>query len=158
MEERYSVELYVVTQRMARAMKILERTHARLVVLRSLPAAQPRNPIANVLGSPAGRAADLYNTPIVDLLALTVTWRGKSCFVGNNNLLKLMDRLVRRPDQYIPADRLISEVWKNSIVDDTFRSTVRGLKNRLRQARMGKLAAAIRSNKRTYGLMLTEIS
>jgi len=68
-----------------------------------------------------------------------------------------MDRLARRPGWQFSYTRLINEVWEGQCrSDETIRSTVRQLKHRLKQAKMGGLAKAVRSNKRHCFLDLDE--
>jgi DNA-binding winged helix-turn-helix (wHTH) protein len=73
----------------------------------------------------------------------------------NAILLRLFDRLSRRPDSYVSFDRLIRDVWDGQIrSDETIRSSVRHLKHRLIAAGMPELARSPRGAGRRYGLML----
>jgi len=113
--------------------------------------------LANLLGSRSDPEA-LYERPIVSPTAKTVTWRGRSCKLGNTMLFRLMERLNKRPNSYISYSQLINDVWRGDCrSDETIRSTVRLLKKRLKAARMGMLAKAIRSDKQHYYLDLDEI-
>ena len=152
------MEMQAIDQRMATLSRLFQQCQLRMARLAlQVKTAEGRNPIANVMGSPRQRPADLYHHPIVDMLAITVTWRGRSRFLGNNYPLKLLERLARRPDQHLPMERLIRDVWRAPISDATFRSTVRGLKIRLRKQGMARLANAIRSSQRCYGLILDQV-
>src|SRR5437763_52363 len=50
--------------------------------------------------------------PIVDQSTFRVAWNGHSCRLGNRLSLKLLDRLCRRPDQYVSHEQLLNEVWR----------------------------------------------
>ena len=117
---------------------------------------EPLGVLANLLGTRQDPAA-LFAKPIIDSAAMTVTWRGRSCRLGNTVLFRLMERLARRPSWQFSYGRLINEVWEGQCrSDETVRSTVRHLKLRLQQAGMGGLAKAIRSDKRHYRLAMDE--
>ena len=113
------------------------------------------DPLANLLGSRLADPALLFSRPIIDLAAMTVTWEGHTCRLGNTVLFRLMARLARRPGQYIPFAGLLRDVWHGAIKEDeTVRSAVRRLRHRLSDAEMPRLAAAIRAHGRCYGLIL----
>lgn len=93
--------------------------------------------------------------PIVDQSTLSLSWAGKSCHLGCGILFRLADRLARRPNQYIATDQLLRDVWDGSLRSpDTIRSAVRHLRERLRDAGMRDLAAAIQGHGGRYGLIL----
>jgi len=111
--------------------------------------------LANLLGSGGTDPANLYRQPIVDRGAMAVIWAGRPCHLGNTVLLRLMERLVRRPNHYVPFDRLIRDAWDgHAKSDEAIRNAVLRLKRRLRAAGMTKLAKAVRSAGRSYGLIL----
>ena len=115
--------------------------------------------LANLLGSGVANAAGLYRQPIVDHAAMAVVWAGRPCHLGNTVLLRLMDRLARRPNQYVPFDRLVRDTWNGQRVsDEAIRNAVHRLKRELRRAGMVGLATAIRSAGRSYGLILADSS
>jgi len=51
------------------------------------------------------------NRPFVDRALLSVIHRGKSCFLGNTLLLRLIERLLRSLNQYVSHQQLQEEVW-----------------------------------------------
>jgi DNA-binding response OmpR family regulator len=113
--------------------------------------------LANLLGTHSDPAV-IFAKPIIDSAAMTVTWRGRSCKLGNTVLFRLMERLARRSCWQLSYSRLINEVWDGQCrSDETVRSTVRHLKSRLKRAGMGGLAKAIHSNKRHCYLELDTI-
>ena len=113
--------------------------------------------LANLLGSDEDPAL-LFSRPIVDSAAMTVTWQGRTCSLGSTVLFRLMERLARRPNQYIPYDRLTSDVWDGCRSDDAVRAAAARLRCRLKKARMPNLAKAIRGTGGHYGLILEELS
>ncbi|OQZ07330.1 MAG: hypothetical protein B6D36_00425 [Planctomycetes bacterium UTPLA1] len=93
--------------------------------------------------------------PIVDQSTLSLSWAGKSCHLGCGILFRLADRLARRPNQYITTDQLLRDVWDGGLRSpDTIRSAVRHLRERLCDAGMQELAAAIQGHGGRYGLIL----
>ena len=93
--------------------------------------------------------------PLVDHSTLSVSWAGKTCYLGYTVLFRLADRLSRRPNQYITPDQLLSDVWEGRCVSsNTIRSAVRNLRQRLINAGMDDLAAAIQATGGRYGLIL----
>lgn len=93
--------------------------------------------------------------PLVDDSTLSVLWADKACCLRNTVLFRLARRLARQPNQYIPADRLLCDVWEGGVKSpDTIRSAARNLRKRLIQAGMDDLAAAIRASGGRYGLIL----
>lgn len=154
------IRAVVLSQRLTRLHAMVSRCVQELTgVVSDLAAAGAKGgQIANILGSQIDDPAALFHRPIVDVSAMTVTWQGRSCTLGNNRLLHLMERLARRPNVYIPVDRLIRDVWEGKpLTDDTVRSTVRSLKHRLRQSKMPRLARSIRCARRQYGLILEDV-
>jgi DNA-binding response OmpR family regulator len=79
----------------------------------------------------------------VDPATLTVSFRGKSCFLGNSLPFRLLRRLARRPDTYVTYEELLSDVWEGSRSEDAVRSVVKTLRKRLRVAGMAELADAV---------------
>ncbi|MFO0831546.1 MAG: winged helix-turn-helix domain-containing protein [Phycisphaerales bacterium] len=85
----------------------------------------------------------------------TVQWDHKSCFLGYTMAFRVLERLARRPNEYISTDRLLEELWVATRSSSTVRSTVCGLKAKLRAAGMRDLAEFIDgSNSGHYALML----
>ncbi len=119
------------------------------------PADDTASILANLLGSGIAAPDSLYRQPIVDHGGMTVIWAGRPCRLGNTLLLRLMDRLARRPNQYVPFERLIRDVWDgHAVSDEAIRNVVHRLKRELRVAGMSDLAVTIRSAGRSYGLIL----
>ncbi len=111
--------------------------------------------LANLLGSGVAAPNTLHGQPIIDHSGMTVIWGGRPCRLGNTLLLRLMDRLARRPNQYVPFERLIRDVWDgHTVSDEAIRNVVHRLKRELRIAGMQDLAVTIRSAGRSYGLIL----
>lgn len=101
----------------------------------------------------AGNDSDGH--PIIDRTTFTVHWGGKSCFLGNTLPFKLFERLARRPNQLVPCDQLLDDVWQCCRSRDAMRSVVKVLRQKLSQAGMEDLAVAIDgTTARHYGLML----
>ena len=95
------------------------------------------------------------NHPVIDRSVMCVVYRGKQCFLGNTLMLKFMERLVRRANQYVSYNQLLSEVWNGVREASSVRSVVKELRAKLRAAGMAGLANAIDGQVyRHYGLML----
>jgi DNA-binding response OmpR family regulator len=94
----------------------------------------------------------------LDRATYTVLWNDKSCFLGFTMAFRVLERLARRPNEYVPTDRLLEELWSATRTASTVRSTVCRLRSKLRDARMKDLADRIDgSNPRHYGLMLQRL-
>ena len=78
--------------------------------------------LANLLGSKMPNPALMFNVPIADFGATSVTWRGRTCRLGNTILFRLMVRLVQHPNNTQPFDRLLRLVWEGPKSDLTIRS------------------------------------
>ncbi len=93
--------------------------------------------------------------PLVDSSTFSVFWAGKICPLRRTILFRLAERLARQPNQYITADQLLRDVWEGGIKSpETIRSAVRHLRQRLSNAGMEDLAAAIYGTGGHYGLIL----
>ncbi|MBK8270667.1 MAG: helix-turn-helix domain-containing protein [Planctomycetes bacterium] len=91
----------------------------------------------------------------MDHSTLSVLWEGQTCQLGYTVLFKLVDRLSRRPNQFVTFDQLLHDVWNgDSRSPDTIRSAVRNLRQKLTDAGMNRLAAAIQGQAGRYGLIL----
>ena len=98
-------------------------------------------------------------TPIADRATFRAHWRGKTCHLGNTNVFRLLERLARRPNQYIPCEVLLDELWDVHTSPDAVRSAVKILRRKLRAAGMEDLAGVIDgSNSHHYGLLLDRLS
>jgi hypothetical protein len=101
------------------------------------------------------QTARLDSTPRVDRARLTVSWRGKECYLGYTLPFRLIERFAQRPNQFIPTDRLQEDLWAGFRAPSTIRSAVSQLRAKLIAAGMGELATLIDgSNPGHYGLML----
>lgn len=76
-------------------------------------------------------------------------WDGRDCALGHTKAFFVMERLCRRPNEYIRVDRLIDELWSGERTYSTLRSTVCRLKAKLAKAGMNDLADMI--DGRTHG-------
>jgi DNA-binding response OmpR family regulator len=85
----------------------------------------------------------------LDRTTFSVRWEGRSCYLGHSTAFRLLERLARRPNEYVSVDRLLDELWSGPRSYSTLRSTVCRLKSRLRHAGMGDLAQLI--DGRVYG-------
>ena len=80
---------------------------------------------------------------VIDPTLLSVTSRGKVCFLGNTLPFKLLCRLAQRPNTYVTYEDLLSEVWHGVRSDSAVRSVAKMLRCKLRQAGLTDLASAI---------------
>src|SRR5687768_10676149 len=85
----------------------------------------PTGRIANVLGSQLQDPASLFHRPLVDTAAMTVTWAGRTCHISSAILIGIIERLARRPNHYVPFERLLKDVWNGTRSDLTIRSSIR---------------------------------
>jgi DNA-binding response OmpR family regulator len=109
----------------------------------------------NLLGARAVDTDALFGQLIVDPSAKTITFRGCTCFLGNTLVFRLIERLARRPNQFVSFDRLIRDVWDGQAKsDEAIRSLMKELRDRLRKNGMRRLASSIRGQKKAYALML----
>jgi DNA-binding response OmpR family regulator len=125
--------------------------------LRTILQSEPDDPASvRPCRSPVARLPDaLRQRPLGDNSTLSVLWQGKTCLLRNTILFRLAARLARQPNQYITAGQLLNDVWDGGVKSpDTIRSAVRHLRQRLSQAGMDDLAAAIHGTGGRYGLML----
>ena len=108
-------------------------------------------PPANV----SRRQSFVSRVPLVDPDILAVRWKGKTCFLGKTLAFRLFARLAQRPNHFLSHDLLLDEVWECRVTKEAMRSVVKVLKQKLRQAGMADLAAAINGHRREcYGLFL----
>ena len=95
------------------------------------------------------------NGLVVDRERLTVSWNGSRCYMGYTIPFRLMERLARRPNQYVTHERLLDDIWGGPRSKSAIRSAVNNLRSQLNSAGMGDLAKAIDgSNSDRYGLIL----
>ena len=97
----------------------------------------------------------LDQRPRVDHTTLSVVWAGKQCYLGSTVLFRLADRLARRPNHFATETDLLRDVWDGDQKSPhTIRSAIRHLKQRLQDAGMDDLAAAIQCEDGRYALLL----
>lgn len=114
-----------------------------------------RDLIDNLLGARNIDPDVMFGQIIVDAAARTVTFRGCTCCLGNTLVFRMLERLARRPNQFVSFDRLIRDVWDgHPKSDEAIRSVVKELRDRLRKGGMRRLASAIRGERRAYALVL----
>lgn len=93
--------------------------------------------------------------PLLDESTMRVLWKGRSAPLGHTLSFRLMERLSRRPNQYVTHLDLLREVWENENLKlATVRSVVRKLRQKLRRHGMDELADAIRGHNGRYILEL----
>jgi hypothetical protein len=138
----YIVAVLNTARRLRRIQDLEARYTVKLIrQLEQLPVGATADPLENLLGSQLGAAAAM-GAPIVDQTAMTVTWRGKSCLLGNTHLLGVMERIGRNPNRWVPYDRLKWDLWHNeSIGDGAVKVTVVRLRQQLCRHGMDALAA-----------------
>jgi Transcriptional regulatory protein, C terminal len=140
----------------------MARTHSMAIALLEqtlsvLQLGSELDEYVNGTSDESGRIDSAQSRPIIDRTMLSVVYRGKSCFLGNTLPLKLFERLVHRPNQYLSYDFLMNEIWHGTRTNDAVRSVVKTLRQKLRRAGMPDLAAAIDGRSAGhYRLMLND--
>lgn len=86
----------------------------------------------------------------LDRATYSLHWDARVCVLGHTMAFELMERLCRRPNEYIQMDRLIDELWSGPRTYSTVRSTVCRLRGKLRVAGMTDLAAMIDGDTRGH--------
>lgn len=93
--------------------------------------------------------------PLLSESTMCVVWKGQSLHLGHTLAFRLLDRLARRPNQYVTHLDLLRDVWDDEyLATATIRSVVRHLRCRLRRGGMAELAEAIRGHNGRYILEL----
>ena len=82
------------------------------------------------------------SSPIADRETFEARWQGKSCRLGNTNSFKLLERLARRPNQFVPFEVLLQDVWDRQQSREAVRSAVKFLRRKLALAGLDDLAKA----------------
>lgn len=91
----------------------------------------------------------------VERSTYSVTWGPRRCVLGHTMAFDVMERLARRPNEYINMERLLDDLWTGPRAYSTVRSTICRLKSKLRGSGMGDLADLIDGGMHGhYGLML----
>jgi len=136
----------------ATTMSVLEESVAILEAeLDSFSLSPPSHPLQN-------KKQHDPEQPLVDHSVMCVVYRGKQCFLGNTLMLKFMERLIRRANQYVSHDQLLTDVWNAVREPSTVRSVVKELRAKLRAAGMNGLSDAIDGRVYGhYGLMLNRV-
>jgi DNA-binding response OmpR family regulator len=93
---------------------------------------------------------------VIDRLTFTVRWRGRSCYLNNTLPFRLLERLARRPNQYVSCAQLLDDVWEGAIRSKAaIRSVVKVLRQKLSKAGMRDLASAIDGRTKGYYTLRT---
>jgi DNA-binding response OmpR family regulator len=135
--------------------RLLKATHSLRAQLLAILAAvdevsEAAEQIAKGSASPPSVTVDLTRSPLrVDRSTFAVRWQGKVCPLGNTTAFRLLERLARRPDEYISIDQLLDDLWSAPRSYSTLRSTICRLKSKLDAAGMRDLASRI--NGRVHG-------
>lgn len=80
---------------------------------------------------------------VIDKAMLSVSFAGKSCFLGNTLPFKFLSTLARRPNSYISYEQLLEDVWGCQVSDGAIRTVAKNLRNLLRKAGLAEVADAI---------------
>ena len=95
---------------------------------------------------------------MVDETTFRVRWANRTCRLGNTYPFWLLERLARRPNQFVSYEVLFRDVWDDDYTSaEAVRSAVKTLRRKLNAAGMEDLAEAIDgSNSRHYALRLVK--
>ena len=132
-------------------MDVLERTYALLCEELAL---DPQECLSRgaVHDPPA-----THPQPVLDSSRFTVSFRGRTCCLGNTMAFRFLAKLAERPNRYVSHQSLFEDVWDGNRSADAVRGVVRSLRQKLRQADLGELADAIDgSEPGHYALRLPE--
>lgn len=120
-----------------------------MIATRSQPATAASDQSATPTGNGSTRPS------IIDETTFSVRWADRTCRLGNTVAFRLLERLARRPNQFISCETLLDELWDRHASRDAVRSTVKILRRKLTAAGMEDLAAAIDgSTSHYYALMI----
>ncbi len=123
----------------ASTLRLMEETYA---LLSDELALDPLDYLARYTATSDPPTGDPH--PVIDETRLTVTYRGRTCFLGSTLPFRLLDRLARRPNCYVTHDDLLADVWDGGVrSEEAVRSVVKVLRRKLRGAGLGDLADAI---------------
>jgi DNA-binding response OmpR family regulator len=87
---------------------------------------------------------------LIDRTTFTVRWNGRTCHLGNSLPFRLLERLSRRPNQYLSSAQLLDEIWGGPRSKAAVRSVVKVLRKKLRRAGMQDLARAVDGRTRDH--------
>jgi len=107
--------------------------------------------------TPSGNSAT--RPSIIDGATFSVRWANRTCHLGNTVSFRLLERLARRPNQFISYEALLDseELWDRHTSHEAVRSAVKILRRKLNAAGMEDLADAIDgSNPHHYAFTLME--
>lgn len=138
-DRRASIQrsLRTLVETFAAQMELLERTYGLLSQELSL------DPIEFFERSTTTLRLDRRQQFVVDQSRLTITFRGKSCFLGNTLPFRFLAMLAERPNTYIPHEDLLTDIWEGYRSDAAIRSVVKVLRRKLRKSGLAELADAI---------------
>ncbi len=95
------------------------------------------------------------DAPAVDRAILSVTWQGRTCFLGNTLLFWFFNRLAQSQNRYVSHVDLLDDVWGGQRQSATIRGVAKRLRDRLVESGMDDLANSIDGTvSGYYGLML----
>lgn len=107
--------------------------------------------IAQGSASPPSVTVDSASSALrIDRSTFAVSWQGKACPLGNTTAFRLLERLARRPNEYISIDQLLDDLWSAPRSYSTLRSTICRLKSKLVAAGMRDLALRIHGRVHGY--------
>jgi len=87
------------------AMKMMEQVLGFMEEELSLEQTPPKGFRARLKNQPSSRLE-------VDRSALSVTSRGRSCFLGNTLMFRLIEQLAKHRNKYVPYEDLLADVWQ----------------------------------------------
>lgn len=79
----------------------------------------------------------------VDQEHFSVSFDGRTCFLGNSLGFRLLKRLARGPNVYLSYEDLLADVWDCVRSDSAVRAVVKRLRDKLRRNGMSKLADSL---------------
>jgi DNA-binding response OmpR family regulator len=104
---------------------------------------------------PSSGQLSIKHRPLLDESTLSVAWNERTLHLGHTLAFRFLDRISRRPNQYVTHLDLLRDVWDDEDLNTaTLRSLVRELRRKLRAGGMGDLAAAIVGHNGRYVLYL----
>jgi DNA-binding response OmpR family regulator len=117
-----------------------------------------RTEIEHLHGGPATEVGETnratIHRPMLDESTFSVMWQGKSLYLGHTRLFWVLNRLARKPGQFVTHLDLLHDVWDDEeLTTATIRSVIRHLRCRLRNGGMEGLAAAIQGHNGHYALI-----
>lgn len=138
------------------AISLIEEVAPGFVERLALGAVTPSTQRAISLDRPDTASRNGSSGPtIIDDATFSVRWANRTCRLGNTVAFRLLERLARRPNQFVPCGVLLDELWDEHTSCEAVRSAVKILRRKLTAAGMKDLAEAIDgSTSHHYALML----